>query len=338
MYAHWGSLRCRHRWLPALLAMLLSAGSAHAQVADLELLASAEEIIVTPLREQTVRLSVRNRGPDGLFNPAVSLGRRIDPTLLVITPQPGCSVSSDVSAAGVLYVWNVETLSPGQNATCDFTFRATSASPTDVVSFRIGATQAGSTDPDPFNSFITLLVARSSLDRPVNVLLTARRIPGGIQPAGTTQRVELTLTNRGPNAPDRIAVLSNAYLVAGSVAGGFRGYDVFPRVDTPPCVFLRDLEPPAAQIQLLLPSPLLMGTSVTCSVDVVALDQTPASSTLEWSALVRGAGVYDTDQADNQKTLLIPFQAPLPIPFSPIGLVALALFILGTAVCRIRFT
>lgn len=338
MDAHWGRLRCMHRWLPALLAVLFSAGSAHAQVADLELLASADEIIVTPLRQQTVRLSVRNLGPDGLSTPVVSLGRRIDPTLLVVTPQPGCSVSSDVSAAGVLYVWNVGNLLPGHSDTCDFTFRATSASPTDVVSFRIGATQAGSTDPDPFNSFVTLLVARSALDRPVNVLLTARRIPGGIQPAGTTQLVELTLSNRGPNAPDRIAVLSNAYLVAGSVAGGFRGYDVFPRFNTPPCVLLRDLEPPAAQIQLLLPSPLPIGTSVTCAVDVVALDQTPASSTLEWSAFVRGPGVYDTDQTDNRTTLLIPFQTPSPVPLSPIWLVALALFMLGTAWHRLRFT
>lgn len=226
----------------------------------------------------------------------------------------------------------------GQSATCDFAFRATAASPTDVVSFRIGATQEGNTDPDPFNSFVTLLVARSALDRPVDVVLTARRIPGGVQPPGTTQRVALTISNHGSNAPERVAVFSNAYLVAGSVVGGFTGYDILPRVDTPPCVFIRDLEPPAAQIQLLLSSPLQSGTALTCSVDVVALTQTPASSALEWNAFVRGAGVYDTDQSDNRATLLIPFQAPLPVPHSPIAIIVLALLMLGTTLRRLRFT
>lgn len=317
----------------ASVTMLSTAG---AQVADLSIANVPNQIIVTPLRAQTVRLVVHNLGPDSVPEARSGLGRRVDPSTLVVTHDPNCSITTDVTADGVLYFWNVGALGAGATAFCEFTFRATSASPTDVVSFQNPVFQAGNTDPDSFNSFALLQVARSALDRPVDILLSSRRIPGGIQSPGTTQRVELTLSNRGPNVPDRVAVFSNAYLVAGPIGGGFTGYDILPRPDTPPCSLLRDLEPPAARIQLLLTSPIPAGGSVTCSVDLLALDQTPVLSTLEWNAFVRGAGVYDTDQSNNVAVLQIPFQLPLPVPLNPLAWAMLALLVGAAGGFRLR--
>lgn len=297
--------------------MLSSA--ARAQVADLAIENVANEIIVTPLRAQTVRLVVRNLGPDAVREARAGGGRRVDPSTLVVTPDPNCSISTDVTAEGTLYFWNIGVLDSGASAHCNFTFRATTASPTDVISFQNAVFQAGNTDPDSFNSFALLLVGHSALDRPTDIALTAQRLPGRLQPPETMQRVALTIRNLGPGTPDRIVVFSPAFFFAFPFATGYRGYDVFPRPDTLPCSYFRDELFPAAQIQLSLATPIPVGGSVQCAVNLVALDQTPVSSTLEWNACVRGAGVYDVDQGNNRAVLQIPFQAPLPVPLGPLA-------------------
>jgi len=310
--------------------------TARAQVADLSIENVPNQVIVTPMRAQTVRLVVRNLGPDPVPDARAGLGRRVDPSTLVVTHDPNCSITTDVTAEGILYLWNVGALGAGATAFCDFTFRATPASPTDVVSFQNPVFQAGNTDPDGFNSFALLQVARSALDRPTDITITAQRFPGGLQPPGTTQRVELTIRNLGPGTPDRIAIVSPTYFFAFPLATGYRGYDIFPRPDTFPCSYFRDEFFPAAQIQLTLGTPLPVGSSVQCSVDVLALKQTPVSSTLEWNAFVRGAGVYDTDQSNNVAVLQIPFQAPQPVPLSALAWVMLGLLIGATTWVRAR--
>ena len=315
-------------------AMLSSA--TRAQVTDLAIENIPNEIVVTPLRPQSVRLAVRNLGPDAVGEARAGLGRRVEPSPLLVTPDPDCSITTDVTADGTLYVWNIGALGAGATAFCDFAFLATPASPTDVVSFQNAVFQAGNTDPDTSNSFALLLVGRSALDRPTDITITAERFPGGLQPPGTTQRVELTIRNLGPGTPDRIAIVSPTYFFAFPYAIGYRGYDIFPRPDTFPCSFFRDEFFPAAQVQLTLGTPLPVGGSVQCSVDLVALEQTPVSSTLEWSAFVRGAGVYDTDQSNNVAVLQIPFQLPLPVPLNPLAWALLALLVGAAGGFRLR--
>ncbi len=320
----------------ACLAAFVSAAPAFAQMADLGIAASPEQIIVTPLREQSVQLVARNAGPNRADDPNVSLGRRVDPATLIITPEPKCEVSADTNAAGVLLTWNPGPLDAGATESCWFTFRATAASESDVVSFGPFISQPGNIDPNNLNDTGLILVARSALDRPTDIALTAQRLPGGLQPPGTTQRVELTIRNLGPGTPDRVVVFSPTFFFAFPFATGYRGYDIFPRPDTLPCSYFRDEFFPAAQIQLSLATPIPVGGSVRCSVDLVALDETPVSSTLEWNAFVRGAGVYDVDQSDNRTVLQIPFQAPLPVPLSPLGWMLLSLLVGATGWVRAR--
>lgn len=306
--------RCGHSTAAAALAWVVLTSACEAQVADLSIENIPGAIIVTPLREQAVRLVVRNLGPDSVISARASLGRRFDPALLAVTAGASCTITTDVNPEGVLLVWEVGPMLAGATASCDFTFRATSLSPTDQVSFRNSAFQAGNTDPNIFNSFATLLVNRSALDRPTDLAVAAQRLPGGLQPSGTTQQVELTIRNLGPNAVPNLAILSNTFFVAFPSAVGYRGYDIFPNVSTSPCEFVRDLEFPAAQVILLVNSPVFAGETVRCSVSLTALEQTPIQSSLEWRATPNGPGVYDLDNSNNQVVLQIPFQAPIPVP------------------------
>jgi hypothetical protein len=305
--------RFGHSAAAAAFAWGILTSVCEAQVADLSIENIPDAIIVTPLREQTVRLVVRNLGPDTVVSVRAGLGRRFDPALLAVTPSASCTITADVNPEGVLLVWEVGPLLAGATASCNFTFRATSLSPTDQVSFRNSAFQAGNTDPNIFNSFATLLVNRSALDRPTDLAVSAQRLPGGLQPAGTTQQVELTIRNLGPNAVPNLAIVSNTFVVAFPFAVGYRGYDIFPNPSTPPCEFVRDLEFPAAQVLLLINSPVPAGAAVRCSVSLTALEPTPAQATLEWRAAPNGPGVYDLDDSNNQVVLQIPFQAPIPV-------------------------
>jgi hypothetical protein len=209
----------RHLLARTLAAMAVS-GAALAQSADLRLVASPSHALVTPAREQVVRLTADNLSMASALGVSVSSLAPIGTANLVVrvVPSADCTASLSPVAGGVTFNWSVPALAPLASASCELGFRATAtaASGSALLLFRVSA--AGNADPNPSNNFAAVDVTHTMIDRPNDLRLTVLRTPGGILAPGSTHTLELVFANVGTGAHESSAALSNSYeVVSGPV-------------------------------------------------------------------------------------------------------------------------
>jgi hypothetical protein len=290
-------------------------------------------VLVTPLREQIVRLTASNAGPGSVSGGVVaSLVPLNDTNLLFrVVPESGCGATVSSVPGGVVFNWSLPALGSGGSTRCDLgvVARPTAASGSTVLFFGISA--PGNSDPNSFNNFAQTEVVHTALDRPNDVGLQVERVPGGILAPGTSQTLELTFSNLGSGSHDSLFALSNSYDLIGGPGLNFTGYDLQPNASTPPCVYVRDDEGPFVFfVQVAFGAAIPPGGQQQCSISIVGLPNATSTSILRLELFPIGEGVYDTNPANNVVMLAIPFQqepiVPVPLPrWGVAGLIAVLL-------------
>lgn len=312
--------------------MLSSAGYS----ADLQVVASPDQLLVTPLRQQELTIVVSNNGPETVNDVSVT-GRTVNLALVLISianPErcPGASI--DVSGGNGTFRWQPGTLGSGQALSCALRFRAASGAPTGNLLYVVDALAPGNVDGNSFNNASRTLLAYSGIDAPTDTRISARLDPGGILRIGMPQRLHVSVTNIGMTTVPAVTILSPGYTQVPLPEPGFVGYDLFELSETAPCFMIVDAEPPFVFFVAFGfdDAPLPPGASRTCTIGIRALPGALGVGAAELSLEMfpRGPGVYDIAPQDNTALVRVDFGSigvPRAVPLS-----AIAWFILATLI------
>lgn len=327
--------------LTGMLSLLPSVAPANTQNADLGITRDRSWATVSPLRTQHVRYTVTNHGPATVLGILAKTAVPVPDTNLImgVAPEAGCDATVTASGGASSVYWAIPYLHAGESRACSLSFRSTPTATAGTALVILGVSAADISDANGYNNFVSANVTHFAVDRPSDLSLTAKRIPGGILAPGTEQVLELRFRNDGSHTPETTYALSNGYMLSGPPNQGFTGYDLVPGPETPPCGYLRDAEMAAVFfVGIFLPQPLLPGTTQICRLRIVAAPDATQPATFNWTVLGSGGSVYDPVESNSTAVLDVAYGAAVatPVPLSRWSGLALVALLLGAAMVSLR--
>ncbi len=320
-----GLLRCLVR--VCLVVVTMAPFMAFAQGADISVRFESSDTAVTQTRVPEVRFVVRNLGPSAATGVVARTPAAFPVPAQELAITSTCSLVTSGAANAVEFSWSIGTLAAGAEATCTVTLRALPLSMSRVMSF-LFLVSSDSSDPVSNNNIAGPTLAVSSFDLVSDIRLSVQVLPSaGILPTDGTARLQITLSNRGPDRASFTQAVTDYYDSPFFIPG--YPFELF-SVPEDPCSTRIAVELSSSQVFTGPANGLGVGESITC---VIGISPNRASNVGNYafgvSSYVSGFGSRDPDLSNNSTAVVLAIGSVEPVPSSDSRmLVLLAVLIL----------
>lgn len=305
---------------------------AYAQV-DLRLSATVTGAIVTQTRPQTLSFVATNDGQEAATNVSATSAFSFPGNDLTLTSTCPLTIAGPINSQTV--TWSIGTLAVGEQRPCEITLRAlpTAASSSRFFGARITADQAELT---PGNNIAGARFVVSSFDAISDLAVSVAKAPAtGLVPTDGTGRLNITLTNLGPDAAATARAVSDYY---DSPFQNTHAFLIF-GVPEDPCNTRINVELGVTRVLTGPLAGLASGASITCVVGIERrVGANNGTYVLGWRTSLAGFGSDDPHPSNNSAAIPLGISvAPTAVPtLSTWALLASAAFLMLAALIELR--